>query len=201
MASRNDWPILYDASCQFGHAELSKLLSLWRSMTGRGGIPRRRDMTARLLRPYMRMLSLYERVLADDGARRHRVRLMGSAVVQVLGELTGHFLDEVVPEEFLPRWCPMIDVPLAAGAPMRLLNSSRYVQQKPYRWRISLRPAARRRRRGETCSHRQLLRRHAHLGRSSHRSTPAPGPRTSGDCVSSRIQLDCRGSQVRSDGA
>ncbi|MGA7673889.1 MAG: PAS domain-containing protein [Rhizomicrobium sp.] len=121
MASRNDWPILYDASCQFGHAELSKLLSLWRSMTGRGGIPRRRDMTARLLRPYMRMLSLYERVLADDGARRHRVRLMGSAVVQVLGELTGHFLDEVVPEEFLPRWCPMIDVPLAAGAPMRLL--------------------------------------------------------------------------------
>ena len=116
-----NWPILYDASCQFSHPELSELLLLWRGMVDRGDVPRRQTMTARLLQPYLRIIALYERVAELDGSRRYRVRLMGGAVVQMLGELTGRFLDEVLPEKFLPRWYPMLDIPLATAAPLRIL--------------------------------------------------------------------------------
>jgi hypothetical protein len=118
---RQNWPILYDDTCQFIHRELSDLLSVWRSLAGQWDVPWRRDMTARLLQPCLRRLALYERVTGADGSRRYRVRLMGTAIVHMLGELTGRFLDEALPEKFVPRWYPMLDVPLATGAPLRIL--------------------------------------------------------------------------------
>lgn len=121
LARNRRWPILYDTTCRFSHPELNQLLSLWRTAAEQGGVPRRRDMTARLLKSYMRMIVLYERVAEADSSRRYRVRLMGSSVVQMLGELTGRFLDEALPEKYLPRWYPMLDVPLATGAPLRIL--------------------------------------------------------------------------------
>lgn len=123
IAERNGWPVLYDSTCQFSQPKLSELLSLWYIMAD-CGVPRRQDMTARLLQPYMRMLALYERIPAEGGTRRYRVRLMGSAVVQVLGELTGRFLDDAVPEKFLPRWYTINDIPLATGVPLRVLVRS-----------------------------------------------------------------------------
>ena len=46
---------------------------------------------------------------------------MGSGVVEIFGELTGRFLDETIPEEYLSRWYSMVDIPLATGVPMRLV--------------------------------------------------------------------------------
>lgn len=121
-AAELSWPMLCDESCDFTNPILADLLSLWRSEAG-DGIPARESFTARKLQPFMRNIGLYERI-GDGEHRRYRVRLMGSGIVQYYGELTGRYLDEVVPERFLPRWYAASDVVLAVGAPLRLIGRS-----------------------------------------------------------------------------
>ncbi len=120
-AERYDWPMLCDPSCAFRHPKHRELLSLWRNLAGQDGIPFRRQLTARVLKPYLTSVALYERVDEADGSRRYRLRLMGSDIVQNVGEFTGKFLDETVPEKFLPRWHALPDVTLESGGPVRLL--------------------------------------------------------------------------------
>ena len=118
-AARNGWPILCDASCDFTNLMLAELLELWRGEAG-NGIPQRHAMTARKLQPFMRNVAIYERI-GDGVHRRYRVRLMGSGIVQYYGELTGKYVDEVVPERYLPRWYAISDLPLLSCKPVRLL--------------------------------------------------------------------------------
>ncbi len=118
-ASEQSWPILCDERCAFSHPLLVDLLALWRTAAA-NGIPARTALTARQLRPFMRNLAIYERV-GDGEQRRYRVRLLGSGIVQYYGELTGKFVDEVVPEKFLSRWYALSDVTLAVQQPLRLL--------------------------------------------------------------------------------
>ena len=124
VAKRYRWPMLCDPTCRFIYPEHYELLSLWRGLAGASGIPYRRELTARLLQPYLSSVALYERVDGADGTRRYRVRLLGSKLVQIFGELTGKFLDEAVPEEYVPRWHALPEVTLGTGAPVRLLIRS-----------------------------------------------------------------------------
>lgn len=121
-AAELGWPMLCDESCAFTNPVLADLLSLWRSEAA-GGIPAREAFTARKLQPFMRNIGLYERI-GEGEHRRYRVRLMGSGIVQYYGELTGRYLDDVVPERFLPRWYAASDVVLAIGTPLRLIGRS-----------------------------------------------------------------------------
>lgn len=121
FARRYDWPILCDATCTFTYLKLRELLTLWRELAAVGNIPYRREMTARLLQPYMKSIAIYERVDGQGTLPRYRVRLMGRNIVNLTGELTGQFLDDVIPEKFLPRWCAMNEVTLGYAGPLRLL--------------------------------------------------------------------------------
>lgn len=118
-AAQNGWPMLSDETCDFTHPMLSELLSLWRS-EAKGDIPQRQVLTARKLQPFMRDLAIYER-LSEGAQRRYRVRLMGSGIVQYYGELTGKYVDEVVPAKFLPRWYAISDVAIYGEKPVRVL--------------------------------------------------------------------------------
>jgi hypothetical protein len=123
-AKRYRWPMICDPFCRFTYSKHDELLALWRSLPSESGIPYRRDMTARLLKPYLNSVAIYERVETPGGEVRYRVRLMGSKIVQVFGELTGKFLDEAVPEDFVARWHALPDVTLGTGGPVRLLIRS-----------------------------------------------------------------------------
>jgi hypothetical protein len=123
-ARRYRWPMLCDPSCRFSYSKHDDLLALWRGLASSGSIPYRRDMTARLLRPYLNSVAIYERAEGPGGEVRYRVRLMGSKIVQVFGELTGKFLDEAVPEDYVARWHALPDVTLGTGGPVRLLIRS-----------------------------------------------------------------------------
>ena len=123
-AALDRWPALCDPTCKFFYAKHLDVLALWRSLAGTGGIPLRHEMTARRLQPYLKSIFLYERVEGPHGKRRYRVRLMGSKIVQIFGEFTGKYLDEVVPENFLPRWEALPDAVLGTGAPLRFLIRS-----------------------------------------------------------------------------
>lgn len=118
-ATRLGWPILCDASCDFTSSMLTELLGLWRGEAAED-IPHRHAMTARKLQPFMRNIAIYERI-GDGAHRRYRVRLMGSGIVQYYGELTGKYVDEVVPEQYVPRWYAVSDLPLLSKKPTRLL--------------------------------------------------------------------------------
>lgn len=118
-AAQNGWPMLCDERCDFSSPMLDDLLGLWHAEAG-SGVPARNVLTARKLQPFMRDIAIYERIGAGD-QRRYRVRLMGSGIVHHYGEMTGKYIDEVVPEKFLPRWYGLADVSLMALKPMRLL--------------------------------------------------------------------------------
>jgi hypothetical protein len=122
QATRGDWHSLCDPALAFLHPDLGRLLDLWRSEAGDGGIPHRRVMSPRLLKSFLRDIAIYERLKGEDGKRRYRVRLMGTAFAQILGDLTGKFVDEAVPAEFVPRWHAALDLTLAGRAPLRFLG-------------------------------------------------------------------------------
>ncbi len=121
-ATAGNWHSLCDERLGFVHPELMRLLELWQSEVGPEGIPPRRVMSPRLLKSFLRDIALYERVAVEGGTRRYRVRLMGTAFAQILGDLTGKFIDEAIPPEFVVRWHASLDATLAARAPLRFLS-------------------------------------------------------------------------------
>jgi hypothetical protein len=78
-------------------------------------------MSPRLLKSFLRDVALYERI-GDGGDRRYRVRLMGTSFAQILGDLTGKYLDEAIPETLQPRWYGALDATLATRAPLRFVG-------------------------------------------------------------------------------
>jgi len=121
-AAAGNWHSLCDERLHFAHPELMRLLELWRAEAGDGGIPPRRVMSPRLLKSFLRDIALYERVANDTGQRRYRVRLIGTAFAQILGDLTGKFIDEAIAPDFAVRWHAALDATLGARAPLRFLG-------------------------------------------------------------------------------
>ena len=120
IARREQWPTLCDPTCSFRHPPLRQLLEVWRAAAGPNAIPFRSALTPRKLQPFMRSLAIYERLIDCDGTTRYRVRLFSSGWVEFYGEMTGRFLDEVVPPAFLARWHALPDTALGAGRPVRM---------------------------------------------------------------------------------
>jgi hypothetical protein len=81
-------------------------------------------MTPQLLKAHLPHVAIYERVQPENGARRYRVRLMGTQFSQVMGNFTGKFIDEVVPPQFHARWYAALDASLDSGVPLRFLSRS-----------------------------------------------------------------------------
>jgi len=120
-SAAGNWHSLCDQSLRFVHPELTRLLDLWRSEAHDGAIPPRRVMSPRLLKPFLRDVALYER-LSGGAERRYRVRLMGTAFAQILGDLTGKFIDEAIPADYVKRWHGALDATLGVRAPLRFLS-------------------------------------------------------------------------------
>ena len=121
LARRREWFVEGDTECRFIFAELKELAAIWHGKSGASGIPIRREMTLRLLHPFSKMLILHERVDGCDGTRRYRVRLIGSHAARVIGEVSGKFYDEFLPENYVAMWNAMSDAVLAESAPIRML--------------------------------------------------------------------------------
>jgi hypothetical protein len=120
-AKAGGWPSLCDVTLKFTHPDLISLHDLWKSEAGETGVPTRQTMSPRLLKSFLRDIALYERI-GEGEARRYRVRVMGTSFAQILGDLTGKFLDEAVAADILPRWNGALDATLGARAPLRFLG-------------------------------------------------------------------------------
>jgi len=124
LSLAQSWGGVCDNTLAFHHVELATLLAIWRDKAGPDRAPMRDALTPKLLKAYLPHIAIYERVTGESGKRRWRVRLMGSKFVQVMGDLANKFLDEVVPESFLPRWNAALDEVLDASVPLRFFTRS-----------------------------------------------------------------------------
>jgi len=121
IAEKENWPAVCDATVRFSHPDLCRLLGVWRKAVKGSSLPRESDMTTRLLRPFLPDIVIYECAVARKGEQRWRVRLMGPSFAQIMGDLSGRFLDDAVPAKFLPRWHASLDATLGERAPLRFL--------------------------------------------------------------------------------
>jgi hypothetical protein len=127
-ARAEGWPSVCDAALSFSRLEFRVLTATWRSFAT-DHLPCRKDFTPRSLKALLRNIAIYERVA--NGKVRYRVRLMGTAFCDVMGEMSGKFLDETVPAAHLPRWQAALDTCIEAGAPVRFVSRADVVE-KPF---------------------------------------------------------------------
>ncbi|HWA04338.1 MAG TPA: PAS domain-containing protein [Rhizomicrobium sp.] len=120
-ATQGNWHSYCDDKAGFSHPDLRQLFAIWQGAAGEDAIPLRSAMTPRLLKPFLRDIAIYERV-GDGQSRRYRIRLMGTAFAQIVGDLTGRFIDESVPMEIAPRWHGALDATLGARKVLRFLG-------------------------------------------------------------------------------
>ncbi len=120
-ARKNGWAALCDASVRFSHPDLRRLNGAWRKLTKLGQMLKYGELPPRPIRPYLADSVLYERQGAK-GARRWRVKTMGQSFAQIMGDLSGSFLDDALPSELVPRWYAALDCTLGQRAPVRFLT-------------------------------------------------------------------------------
>jgi hypothetical protein len=120
-ARESGWPLICDPYCHFTDVRLRKAMTIWMEQAN-GFVPYRRDLTVRILQPFVSQLSIYERIARPDGNIRWKVRLMGTEVALTTTEMTGKFLDEVLKPEFMPRWDLTGETVLRQGGPLRFLR-------------------------------------------------------------------------------
>jgi len=117
------WGIVVDETLAFNQPELRSLLELWRGKAdAMHALPAREDMDMRLLKPFLRHLSVVERVHVD-GRSAYRLRLQGSILADYFGPQTGRLLDEAVSPELARRWGAAYDVLLETRRPLRLVGT------------------------------------------------------------------------------
>jgi hypothetical protein len=120
LAEQEGWGVFCDTSCCFETPEIEDFHVLWRSKAITG-LPYRSEMTPQLLKPYLRYLTLHERVLQSDGTRFYRVRLMGDAIASLAGAATGDTYDRFLPPLGVRKWNALNDALLSHGKPVRVL--------------------------------------------------------------------------------
>jgi hypothetical protein len=117
------WGVEVDPTLSFERAELRQLHDLWKLKSiERGGLPTRSDLDARLLKPFLRHLTIMEHVPDQDGRPHFRFRLQGMALVQYFGEQTGRMLEDSVSPESAEAWNTGYLALLKAQRPMRVLT-------------------------------------------------------------------------------
>lgn len=108
------WGSILDPSLQFLHPLPAEAAAYWRSKVLAGRLPTRADIDPLEIR------SLLANVLMFDCAGpRYRFRLMGTAMSGFFGELTGRWLDEVLPEPSLIRYTTILREVATRRAGMR----------------------------------------------------------------------------------
>jgi len=124
-AARDGWPVHCDPELNFDSARLRDLVHIWQTARGRRAIPRRSDISTRMLRAHLADSMLIEREQTKGGVRRYRIRFHGSNVGRMSGDGLGKFIDEVIPLQFVESWYLAYDMVLEMRAPVRFLSRFR----------------------------------------------------------------------------
>ena len=120
-AELRGWTFACDRDLQFDAPNLSNVLTLWKMRASAGRLPARSDFSARDLMRVLPTLMIAEIIRAGDQVR-YRYRYVGTHVAQTIGELTGKFLDEALPEPSRERTTACYQAVIDAREPLRFLT-------------------------------------------------------------------------------
>jgi len=115
------WTFTCDRALHFDAPKLAEIRTLWESRSAPGKIPARAEFSARDLLRVLPFLMIVELVHAGDRVR-FRYRYVGTQMATTIGEMTGQFLDEALPEPSLERTTACYLVTVEARAPLRFLT-------------------------------------------------------------------------------
>jgi len=111
----------WDASCdpglEFESEVLRAALAAWHDRAGDAVAPSRRAMTARVLKPFIGHVTVFERIGEDPSC--YRIRLMGTRMTAVLGEMQGKTVEEALSHRAGRHWRMALDATLNGKCPLR----------------------------------------------------------------------------------
>ena len=119
-AQDQGWPARCDPDLDFESPALRDILAIWYEQAGANAFPHRNKMTARVLKAHLGNICILERVIAEQPL--WRVRLLGTRLAQILGEMQGKYLHEVIATDVIPHWHARLNVTLAEGRPVRFVS-------------------------------------------------------------------------------
>lgn len=112
--------VTLDWDLGFVSPELKQALAYWRSCCGSRKRPERAELKPKNMSKFLKHLALVEVQAVTPAARAYRVRLAGSSVEQVYGQISGQSIDEALPSAIAARWQKYLDAVCQADRPLRL---------------------------------------------------------------------------------
>ena len=115
------WTFTCERGVKFDSVKLTAACALWQSQAAPGRLPARSMFTARMMKDFLPDLSIME-TIRSGAATRFRHRLMGTNVVRYMGERTGMFLGDYLPEPALERTLMGYQTVIDARCPLRFVT-------------------------------------------------------------------------------
>ena len=84
-----------------------------------GAIPPRKNFTPRIVRAFVGNVVVFERLEPSS----YLIRLMGTRVAGVLGEMQGETIEEALPSDIVRRWTLALDEVLLTRRPSRMVST------------------------------------------------------------------------------
>jgi len=113
--------------------QLKQVAALWEAKRGSRTMPARSDFGIREMKTVLPQMSMMD-IVRDGGRLRFRVRLMGSAMDELVAPVTGRYIDEVVPPHFNAKWTEQW-MPAIDGR--RLRRAAGRVEYAERRWYVA----------------------------------------------------------------
>lgn len=121
MAEEHGWPMLCTPARGYKTPKLRGLQEVWEAKRGKRTMPCRSDLTLRDIKFAASNVG-FVRMVREGERRRYRILLMGSELEQYITPMSGHFVEEVVPQHFVQKWTILWDASLDARVPLRTLG-------------------------------------------------------------------------------
>lgn len=109
-----DSPPVLDETLSFESEIIKNAFAEW---SRHGPLPSRADFTPRSSKAFLGNMVIFERQDAT-----YRIRLMGTRITVVLGEMQGKLLEECLPAAVAARWKAVLDDTLASQTPVRVIK-------------------------------------------------------------------------------
>jgi hypothetical protein len=120
-AQARGWTFTCHADTMFDAPKLNAMNALWQSLSPSGKLPHRAAFSARAMKDFLPNLLIAD-VVATETHNRFRYRYVGTNVVRYIGEMTGKFMDEILPPEVNERTAACYQTIFDARTPLRFVT-------------------------------------------------------------------------------
>lgn len=106
-----------EAALEFCTEELNAALTYWSNCAG-GEIPYKKSLSPREMKHFLGQVSIFEK--KPQGL--YLIRLMGTRLTSVIGEMQGRDIPDALPAETACRWTQALDAVISSRHPRRIVS-------------------------------------------------------------------------------